>query len=284
MPCYNPRAAWRDKDVNSNGKRELIFNRRASYLESDYQIGCGKCTGCIADKARDWSIRLAHEAQYHDQSAFLTLTYDQENVPTTINVRDTQLFWKKLRKELDQQVQYFITGEYGETTRRPHYHALVFGTDFLGGALNLNDRLFTNPHLDKIWGNGFVSIGPVTTASCMYVAGYVQKKANDPDTFSRMSKGSIRQHQLNHPPNPFRTPLPPIGYRWAEDNVDQMARDGFIVLQGEKFPIPRSYLDWFPVELDPRPRQLEDAYVDPLANASRELNQKARRALNKETL
>jgi len=48
--------------------------------------------------------------------------------------RDVQLFIKRLRKEQDSRgsskIKYYLVGEYGDLTKRPHYHAAIFGEDF----------------------------------------------------------------------------------------------------------------------------------------------------------
>jgi len=48
--------------------------------------------------------------------------------------RDVQLFVKRLRKDQDARglakIRYYLVGEYGDQTKRPHYHAAIFGEDF----------------------------------------------------------------------------------------------------------------------------------------------------------
>ena len=61
---------------------------------------------------------------------FLTLTYNDDNLPSDVGLHkdDLQRFFKRLRKALDtKKIRYFACGEYGDTTSRPHYHAIVFG-------------------------------------------------------------------------------------------------------------------------------------------------------------
>ena len=88
------------------------------------------------------------ELQYHDSAYFVTLTYDDFHIPKayypdpetgevhtsyTLCKRDFQLWMKRLRKKFsDDKIRFFACGEYGGQTKRPHYHAIVFG-------LHLND-------------------------------------------------------------------------------------------------------------------------------------------------
>lgn len=68
----------------------------------DYQmyVPCNKCTACKIAHSREWSVRLIHELDYYDKACFITLTYDDENLPFdgSISKRELQLFFKRLRK------------------------------------------------------------------------------------------------------------------------------------------------------------------------------------------
>ena len=123
---------------------------------------------------------------------FITLTYDDDHVPwssvtgeQTLIKKDLQNFWKSLRKHFDKQglkLRYFASGEYGDLTQRPHYHAIVFG-------VNMDDRVFykysnlgfpyyISDTLDKIWSKGQCTVADVSLDTCAYVARYVIKKQN----------------------------------------------------------------------------------------------------------
>lgn len=169
---------------------------------------------------------MYHEAQSYDQNSFLTLTYDEDNCPEYINKLDLDRFLARLRKKL--KVRYFITGEYGDQTHRPHYHAIIFGHDFRGGRFTyrINDELWGNQQLNGTWSHGQITIGDFSAATAMYVAGYTAKKITDKDTFHIMSR------------------RPPIGWRWAMENQDQLRRLEFVVVEGRKLPIPKVYLEW----------------------------------------
>lgn len=155
-------------------------------------VPCGHCLACRIARTREWTVRLLHESEFWDDTSFVTLTYDDEHLPSNGSLvpRDLTLFFKKLRKDLgDRKIKYYACGEYGDTYGRPHYHAIIFG-------LSPKDKKL----IDDNWCKGFVKIGCVTYDSCRYVAGYVQKKlygkaSKEYDEkgivapFSRMSKG-----------------------------------------------------------------------------------------------
>lgn len=55
----------------------------------------------------------------------MTLTYDDDNCPLSLDKTALQKFWKRFRKLVDVPIRYFACGEYGSLNWRPHYHALV---------------------------------------------------------------------------------------------------------------------------------------------------------------
>lgn len=227
MTCYHSKPAWKSTLPDDNGIHHLQFKFRDD-REPDYFIPCGKCLGCRGDQARDWGIRCYHESQMHDQNAFLTLTYDDEHIVDKINPYDPRMFIKRLRKQLNTPIRYFLCGEYGEKTKRPHYHAIIFGNDFRGGryTFSINKQLYGNKKLDEIWGKGTITIGPVTSSSAMYTAGYCAKKIGDSDTFALQSR------------------RPPIGMPWVRKYHDNIRRLESIQIDGNRYPLPRVYLNW----------------------------------------
>lgn len=159
-PCYRPIPAFR------RGDGSVSFSESADDVSS-LRVRCGRCVGCRMITARSWAIRCWHESLLHDVSSFVTLTYNDDNCDSekSLDHRDCQLFIKRLRKRCD--VRFFLCGEYGPRTLRPHYHALLFG---VSPELPLED----------IWGLGFVTSELVTPARVSYVTGYVIKDSPVP--------------------------------------------------------------------------------------------------------
>lgn len=184
VPCYD-------------GKRSPYAQR---VIKDFIEIPCGKCYGCRMQYAREWADRCMLELQDHDDSYFVTLTYDNDNLPlndfidpvtgeigktATLDKRDMQLFFKRLRKACESRgdankIRYFMCGEYGSETYRPHYHAIIYGLrldDLVEYKKNeLGQQLYNSEFLQKIWPHGFVVIGEVTWDSCCYTARYILKK------------------------------------------------------------------------------------------------------------
>lgn len=67
------------------------------------------------------------------------------------------------------KVRYFLVGEYGDQSSRPHYHAALF--------LNVGEsQQYIQAVCDESWGLGFSVVGQLTPQSAAYTAGYVTKK------------------------------------------------------------------------------------------------------------
>ena len=145
------------------------------------QVPCGQCMACRLNYGREWSLRICHEMLYHKKSCFLTLTYDDEHLPdnNSLDKDDIQRFFKRLRKNTDEPLRYFCSGEYGDTFGRPHYHYIIFG-------LSCDDDVFLGKHFSKKaggyyckmkeWPYGHCFVGEVTPDSAAYVARYQLKK------------------------------------------------------------------------------------------------------------
>lgn len=223
MACFNPINAWRYPAPNS----ALNFKPQPTPPYEYLRVPCGKCSGCRADQSLMWSIRAYHEFTQHESSSFVTLTYSDDNLPSDglISKRHLQLFFKRLRKARGK-LRYIACGEYGEQTRRPHYHAIIFGDDYLDfpNSVPISDSLYTHTELSKIWGLGQVTIAPCSMSTIMYVCGYVNKKINDTDTFSLMSR------------------RPYIGADFLSKFADDLRRTGSVSIEGKEYPIPPRYL------------------------------------------
>lgn len=196
------------------------------------EVGCGKCILCRIKRYSEWLIRLEYESKYYNfkNKCFLTITYNDENIPASGDLcrRDVQLFLKRLRKNLKlKDFKYFLSGEYGENTKRPHYHAICFGMyppdgEFLK-MTKKGYKIYRSDFLDGCWSKGFVNYGHVAHDSLSYVVGYLFKKDDrgaSPE-FHLQSKG--------------------IGKRYCLDNKDKFLKDLCIRRGGREVSLPRYY-------------------------------------------
>lgn len=145
---------------------------------------CGQCLPCRINRRRVWTHRIILESFMHTSKCFLTLTYDAEHLPAggTLVPRDVTLFIKRLRKEVADHasLRYFLVGEYGSDSERPHYHLALFGFGCLQ-KLQFPEhgiRCFC-AHCElvrRVWGLGNVVLDELNRTTAQYIAGYVVKK------------------------------------------------------------------------------------------------------------
>lgn len=135
-------------------------------------VPCGQCLQCRINKQRCWTTRLLLEACFHEYSSFATLTYSDEHLPRTqaglptLLYDDVQLWLKRLREQLSPRtMRYYVVGEYGDKTDRPHYHAILYG--ICEAELEL---------VQTTWGKGICTLTAFAKQRAAYCAHYVVKK------------------------------------------------------------------------------------------------------------
>lgn len=97
-------------------------------------VPCNKCCLCRDKIAREWATRAMCECQTSTGvPLFVTLTYNNWSLPEKgLDSKHVQLFMKRLRINLNRYLNYdvnlrfFLCGEYGSRTKRPHYHLLLW--------------------------------------------------------------------------------------------------------------------------------------------------------------
>lgn len=128
-------------------------------------LPCGRCIGCRRRHAQDWSLRCTLESFEHRAASWVTLTYDPKHVPPGVSREHLSGYLKRLRVSLaPRRVRFFGSGEYGDTTGRPHYHVILYGV------------AQGEPEAARAWPFGHVRHDPLSPAAIAYVAGYVSKK------------------------------------------------------------------------------------------------------------
>lgn len=246
MACFKPLHAY--VGPGEGGKQKVRFRPGPGLMPMD--LPCGQCLGCRVDRAADWAMRITHEAQLHVSNLFLTLTYSDELLPHggSLVLRDVQLFMKRLRKT-HGKLRYFLCGEYGETTWRPHYHAIVFGlalADLRSHKKTASGaQLYTSESLTKLWGLGHVYIGQVTMESAQYVARYATKKitgAHAAEHYRRVDTRTGEIHQLK-PEFAVMSRNPGVGAKWIDTYAGDVYPCDHVVLGGRIRGKPPRFYD-----------------------------------------
>jgi len=237
MPCYRPIQAH-SEGIKPNGKMAVAFNRKEeSNSPNAFKIPCGTCIGCSLDKARQWSIRCVHEAMFHEQSCFITLTYRNEDLPQdgSVKPRPFQLFMKRLRKRTGRKIRYFHCGEYGPKFSRPHYHAIIFGYSFPDRELFKEQpfKWYRSQELEELWPHGFSTVCDLTEASASYVARYTLKKV--------YGKQAKQHYGSKHPEYVTMSRMPGIGHSWYQAFKTDIYPHGVYERGGFKQAPPKYY-------------------------------------------
>ena len=185
MVCYCPLWQFDTGKKTDSGKRLLSFDRRKACRDfpDPIETPCGQCVGCRLERSRQWAVRLKLESQLYEENAFITLTYNDDNLPPrgSLNVRDMQLFMKRLRKKYsDRKIKVMYCGEYGDEDFRPHFHACLLGVDFSDKKyfFTKNHRVvYTSEVLADLWQHkGWSTTAALEFESAAYVARYTLKK------------------------------------------------------------------------------------------------------------
>lgn len=206
-------------------KRDTVLNGK--YYSEDVVVPCGKCPLCKKRRVASWVFRLEEEDRVSSSSYFITLTYDDNNLPKsengypTLNKKDFQNFMKKLRKCQKKKIKYYAVGEYGEKRFRPHYHAIVF---------NVMDV----ETLSESWSNGSIHMGTVTGGSVTYTTQYIDKNITIPsfDGDDRSKEFSLMSQGLG------KSFLTPEMIKYYQDDISRMYVSRY---DGVKTPMPRYY-------------------------------------------
>lgn len=271
MNCLSPMSIKRP-GIDAFGKGHSAKDR--------ITVPCGKCAACLSNQRSDWTFRIKQELRVAKSAYFITLTYNDENVPyidetATLRKSDLQLFIKRLRRFHDMeveryqklvkgrylefkvpQIRYYAIGEYGPETLRPHYHGLFF---------NVSEEAIRE--IDKLWSLGFIKVGDVNTASIHYVTKYViNRKLDCPGVESPFSIMSRRPGIGNSYINNINVRY----HRQEKGQQFQVKNEGGIVQR-----MPRYYKQFIftKKELDGYKKQIEtemdnsfDEYIEELSH------------------
>jgi len=242
VPCYRPLEGWRHRDTNGFTMQPGLAQRDAPLT-----VPCGQCIGCRLERSRQWAIRNMHENQMHEQSCFVTLTYNDDHLPYggSLVLPHFQKFMKRLRKS-QGPVRFFHCGEYGDTTFRPHYHALIYGWRPNDPSLFSKSGeypLYESGVLTSLWGLGHATFGDVTFDTAAYTSRYVTKKINGDlaqDYYRRVHSDTGEIIDLK-PPYATMSRNPGIGMPWLRKYGTEAYKHDSVIMRGREMKPPKAY-------------------------------------------
>jgi hypothetical protein len=282
MPCYTPLDAYEilgEHNQKTNGKKTIEFKRPQQNAYKEIQLPCGQCIGCKLLRSVTWASRIMHELQCPaipeiepNIGCFITLTYDEENLPDdhSLNHDHFQRFLKRLRHAIKpKKIRFFMCGEYGDDSWRPHYHAIIFGYDFTQGITykknhyprrqqiqmsEVGNPYFISKFLTHLWGysKNDPIIAPLTWESAAYVARYCTKKITGDKAEQHYNRLIIDWNEFTGEIFEFKeaqllpeyatmSRRPGIGKAWYEQFKDDCYPSNYLIHDGHKTPIPKYY-------------------------------------------
>ena len=200
-------------------------------------VPCGQCLACKEEIAKEYTLRYCMHKNESKllKTAFLTLTYNAENLPIndhyqmTLRKQDIVDYLKACREKLRRDSKktnqkllnylYYLSGEYGEEKNRPHYHIV----------LSYNNKRILNEFVRR-WEQNKGNVkcyDNATIQSIFYTIGYVDKKIG--------LQGTGTREKL------FRKFTKGMGKNWILKNAEEVNNKMYCILSKFKIGIPRYF-------------------------------------------
>lgn len=126
---------------------------------------------------------------------------------------------KRYRKSIEpRQIRFYALGEYGPTTFRPHYHAIIFSASW--------DDF---PNIRKLWGHGNIKFEPINPSRIHYITKY-HVNANP----------SLSKELKIEPEFTLMSRRPGIGAKYLE-TAKHGHHNRYIEINGYKMRMPRFF-------------------------------------------
>lgn len=221
-------------------------------------IPCKNCYACKLNYSAEWATRIVCECKKSEHNYFITLTYDDKHLPVAQNIIykdkiwentgaiswfDGTLWedhWDKFKKDLRNHLrnhknqtgmQYYMCGEYGENTHRPHYHAILMNcpldiSQFY--KFHIDDRFkmhWKTKELEELWPYGMIDVAEVEWSSAAYVARYCMKKLHTKNIEAYCEEGKLPE---------FVRMSRKIGRTYYEEHKDELYKNDEIVMKTVK--------------------------------------------------
>lgn len=217
-------------------------------------LPCGKCERCIERRKMEWGFRMEQELKVCKTAYFITLTYNNKNVPynetmydketkqevikkryykKTLNRYDLEKFIKRLRQnhkrtgdtkesvwnnlKKEDKIKFYAAGEYGEDRFRPHYHLIIYNT--------------SEQAILKSWKLGSIDIQKASSRTIGYLMKYLDKRIGAEKDYTKAKE--------------FNTMSEGIGKNYITKNKDWHRRNIDVLFvtnsNGVRIPMPKYY-------------------------------------------
>lgn len=202
-----------------------------------------------------------HEMDLHDKSCFITLTYATKHLPMfgNLDYSHWQNFAKRWRREIGP-FRFLMCGEYGDQFERCHFHAIIYGHDFISSnpkvdrTFSHNTKtghpLYVSPVLDALWRKGRHTIGNVSFDSVAYCAGYINKKVSGNGKekhYQRICEYTGAEYD-QVPEMGQASRRPGLGADWIKQYHPEVYPRDEVIVNGKSAQPPAYYDRWYKSE------------------------------------
>lgn len=247
MPCYHPLQAYK------TASGSVVFDQRKAHGEitKSIELACGQCYGCRLERSRRWAMRCVHESSLYKQNCFITLTYNDENIPNRgqLTYKHFQDFMKRLRfhaaKKDNRIIRFYMGGEYGSINWRPHYHAILFNWEWEDKTYfkttGSGERVYTSQQLEKLWPYGYSSTAAATFESAAYIARYCMSKRTGDEAKEWYKRIDNEGEYHLIPEFNKMSNRPGIGADWLKFYKNDVYQNDYVVINGQESRVPTYY-------------------------------------------
>lgn len=232
----------------------------------ELKLPCGKCPECQKDYYTQWAARGSRELLRWPTSLFITLTYNEKNLPHdhSLNKKEIQDFIKRLKKTMgsskENPIRQIYCGEYGTKTHRPHYHVILFNCDFTDRKpfriSERGDQIYTSERLTSLWGKGNVEFGIATPGGVAYLFKYILKKKTRKEKLEPyvLPNGLCVEHEFIE-----ASRNPGIGAHLRDSDS---IKKGYLFIDGVRTKLPKYYKEHLKVTNPRTHEKLADLRFD----------------------
>ena len=258
---------------NPSGGRPIFGWEGVKQGLREIKLPCGKCPECCKDYYTAWATRGSRELSNWESSVFITLTYDDQNIPPdkSLKKRHIQNFIKRVKKYFgstkENPIRQTYCGEYGTNTLRPHYHCVLYNVDFNDKKKHYKStqghQVYLSQTLTSLWGKGNAEFGYATPASIAYLYKYILKKKTRREKEKPLNieldgvTYDVEHEFIESSRNPG------IG-AWLRGN--DSLKKGYLTVNGTKTKIPKYYLEDLKINDPNTYEKLKDSKFDYAVN------------------
>lgn len=244
-----------------------VYDRQAMSADDflyNFDVPCGKCELCLVARRYERALRIMLEAEFWPaKTYFITLTFDDAHLGSgKLDHDEWSQFVKNFRQEFCQakycdisvprhykrfgkvrsttfkEIKQVMSGEYGDSFGRKHFHGILFNHQFddvevvlcddgLPATSSKGNVIRTSQSLRDVWKKGNVQVEEVTWDLALYVGAYLNEPCDVGKNYGRMGHF--------------------IGLSWLKRYWRDVLSVGKIMLRDRDFPVPRYFSKWLEV-------------------------------------